>query len=432
MKKLLNMKILLLGSGGREHTMAWKIAKSHLLKKLYIAPGNAGTATVGKNINLPDFPAIKQFVLTKEINMVVVGPEAPLVDGITDFFEQDSQLSAIPVIGPSKAGAQLEGSKAWSKHFMQKNNIPTARFLEVSQENISEGFRFLETLKAPFVLKADGLAAGKGVLILPSIEEAKDELQKMLNGKFGAASQKVVIEEYLQGIELSVFFVTDGTHYRLLPEAKDYKRIGEGDTGLNTGGMGAVSPVPFADEEFMTKVEDQIIRPTIAGLKAKKINYRGFVFLGLMNDNGNPFVIEYNVRLGDPETEVVLPRLETDLVEIFKAMAENRLDSIKMSFLPQTATTVMLVSKGYPEKYEKGKPITGLASVNDSLVFHAGTKQENNSILTNGGRVLAVTSLGNNMSDALSKSYTSIEKINFEGKTFRKDIGQDLKEYANT
>ncbi len=426
------MKILLLGSGGREHTLAWKIAKSPLVKMLYIAPGNAGTANIGENIDLPvnDFSVIKQFVLEKEINMVVVGPEAPLVDGITDFFEQDIQLSHISVIGPGKAGAQLEGSKAWSKKFMQKNNIPTARFLEVSPENMSEGFKFLETLKPPFVLKADGLAAGKGVLILSSLKEAKDELKNMLNGKFGAASQKVVIEEYLQGIELSVFFVTDGTHYRLLPEAKDYKRIGEGDTGLNTGGMGAVSPVPFADAGFMAKVEKQIIQPTIAGLKAENINYRGFVFLGLMNDGGSPFVIEYNVRLGDPETEVVLPRLETDLVEIFKAMAENKLDTITMSFLPQTAATVMLVSKGYPEKYEKGKTITGLESVNDSFVFHAGTKQENDTVLTNGGRVIAVTSLGHSMDDALAKSYAAIDEINFEGKTFRRDIGQDLKEYV--
>ncbi|MCD6366522.1 MAG: phosphoribosylamine--glycine ligase [Bacteroidales bacterium] len=427
------MKILLLGSGGREHTMAWKIAQSPLLNKLYIASGNAGTAAVGENINLSinDFPAVKQFVLDKEINMVVVGPEAPLVDGITDFFAQDAQLSVIPVIGPDKTGAQLEGSKAWSKKFMQKNNIPTARFLEVSHGNISEGFDFLEVLKPPFVLKADGLAAGKGVLILSSLSEAKDELQKMLDGKFGAASSKVVIEEYLQGIELSVFFVTDGTHYQLLPEAKDYKRIGEGDTGLNTGGMGAVSPVPFADAGFMAKVEKQVIQPTIAGLKAEKINYRGFVFLGLMNDNGNPFVIEYNVRLGDPETEVILPRLRTDLVEIFKAVAENKLDTITMSFLPQTAATVMLVSKGYPDKYEKGKSITGLESVNDSLVFHAGTKQDNHTVLTNGGRVIAVTSLGRTMDDALSKSYAAIEKINFDGKTFRKDIGQDLKKYVN-
>ncbi len=426
------MKILLLGNGGREHAMAWKIAQSPLLKSLYIAHGNAGTATVGQNINVDinDFQAIKQIVLTKQINMVIVGPEAPLVEGIRDFFYNDSELTNIPVIGPDKAGAQLEGSKAWAKRFMKKNNIPTARFLEVTKDSLSDGQFFLSTLNPPYVLKADGLAAGKGVLILESLAEAKRELEMMLDGKFGVASQKVVIEEFLSGVEVSVFFITDSTHYQLLSEAKDYKRIGEGDTGLNTGGMGAVSPVPFADSEFMAKVKQQIIQPTIAGLKAEGIKYQGFVFLGLMNVNGNPFVIEYNVRLGDPETEVILPRLETDLVEIFKAVAENKLDTISISFSSQTATTIMLVSMGYPEKYEKDKPVNGLENLDNSIVFHAGTKLENGKVLTNGGRVLAITSLGETMEDALSKSYSTIDKIHFEGKTYRKDIGQDLKQYV--
>ncbi len=426
------MKILLLGNGGREHTMAWKIAQSPLLNKLYIAPGNAGTAAVGKNINIDinDFHAIKQFVLTQQINMVVVGPEAPLVNGIRDFFNQDTELATIPVVGPDKTGAQLEGSKAWAKQFMQKNNIPTAGFIEVSKQSIEDGLNFLKKVNPPFVLKADGLAAGKGVLILDDIDEAKKELKAMLDGKFGTASEKVVIEEYLSGIEVSVFFITDGENYQLLPEAKDYKRIGEDDTGLNTGGMGAVSPVPFADNLFMDKVKKQIIEPTVTGLKNENINYQGFVFLGLMNVNGNPYVIEYNVRLGDPETEVILPRLKTDLVKIFIAIAETKLKTIPMEFFSQTATTIMLVSKGYPEKYEKGKLIDGLENPTNSLIFHAGTKLGNGKVLTNGGRVLAVTSLGETMADALSKSYTTIDKIRFDGKTFRKDIGQDLKQYA--
>jgi len=431
LKKLLNMNILLLGSGGREHTIAWKLAQSPLLKKLFIAPGNAGTAEVGENINLnvSDFQSIKELVLTKQINMVVVGPEAPLVAGIVDFFANDKALSGIPVIGPGKAGAQLEGSKAWSKRFMQENHIPTAGFLEVTIQNIEEGFSFLEKLSPPYVLKADGLAAGKGVLIIDNLKEAQKELQAMLSGKFGDASQKVVIEEFLDGIELSVFFLTDGDHVLLLPEAKDYKRIGEGDSGPNTGGMGAVSPVPFANSDFLEKVKSRIIQPTIEGLKAKGINYRGFVFLGLMNVNGNPYVVEYNVRMGDPETEVVLPRLKTDLLEIFTALAQNRLDKINVTFNEDTAVTVMLVSEGYPGSYEKGKIITGIKEATNAIIFHAGTKSENNHIVTNGGRVIAVTALGKNMDEALKKSYAAIENIQFEGKTFRKDIGQDLKSY---
>ncbi len=429
MKKLLNMNILLLGSGGREHTMAWKLAQSPLLKKLFIAPGNAGTGKVGENINLniSNFQSIKEFVLAKQINMVVVGPEAPLVAGIVDFFANDTDLAGISVIGPGKAGAKLEGSKAWAKQFMQANNIPTAGFLEVMSQNIKEGFSFLEKLSPPYVLKADGLAAGKGVIIIDNLKEAKAELQSMLSGKFGKASQKVVIEEYLKGIELSVFFITDGDHVLLLPEAKDYKRIGEGDSGPNTGGMGAVSPVPFADSDFIEKIKNRIIQPTITGLKARGITYHGFVFLGLMNVNGNPYVIEYNVRMGDPETEVVLPRLKTDLVELFTALDQNRLDKINVAFDDQTAVTVMLVSKGYPGSYEKGKMITGIDKPTESIIFHAGTTSENNQILTNGGRVIAVTAMGKNLEEALKKSYATIETIRFEGKTYRKDIGQDLK-----
>jgi phosphoribosylamine--glycine ligase len=421
------MKVLLLGSGGREHALAWKMAQSPLLSKLYIAPGNAGTALVGENVAMAynDFQAIKTFVLENAVEMVVVGPEEPLVNGIRDFFETDDALQKVPVIGPVAKAAQLEGSKAFSKRFMQKYGIPTAAYLEVTIENIDEGIRFLEKQNAPYVLKADGLAAGKGVIITTALQEAKDTLRDILNGRFGKAGEKVVIEEFLSGIELSVFVITDGKDYRLLPEAKDYKRIGEGDTGLNTGGMGAVSPVNFADEAFMQKVKQQIIEPTIKGLQTEKLDYRGFIFFGLMNVAGNPFVIEYNVRMGDPETEVVIPRLKNDLLELLQATANGSLSQKKIAFLPETAVTVMLVSKGYPEAYEKGKAMYLPAST-DSILFHAGTKTDGQAVLTNGGRVMAVTSLGKTMQEALNKSYETITTIEFEGKTFRQDIGQDL------
>lgn len=428
------MKILLLGGGGREHAIAWKLIKSPLLEKLYIAPGNAGTAAIGTNINIDvnDFFTIKTFVVTYHIDMLVVGPEAPLVNGITDFFRNTPELKHVKIVGPDKYGAQLEGSKAWAKHFMTRNHIPTAVFFEVSKKNVEEGKSFLKTLNPPYVLKADGLAAGKGVLILENLSDAQKELDSILNGKFGSAGNKVIIEEFLSGIELSVFFATDGTHYLMLPESKDYKRIGENDTGLNTGGMGAISPVPFANTQFMDKVRKQIIEPTILGLKKENINYHGFIFLGLMNVNGNPFVIEYNVRLGDPETEVILPRLKTDLLDILLHMTNDTLDKIMVEFYQDHAATIMLVSKGYPGNYEKGKRITGIKNNKNSTIFHAGTKLEKANVYTNGGRVLAVTSLSNNMDEALAKSYQTIEKINFEGKTFRKDIGQDLKEYVGT
>ncbi|WP_010664871.1 phosphoribosylamine--glycine ligase [Marinilabilia salmonicolor] len=422
------MNILLLGSGGREHALAWKMRVSPLLDNLFIAPGNAGTGLIGKNLNVDptDFNGVKNAVIKNSIDMVVVGPEVPLVQGIVDFFLNDPAISSVPVIGPSRRGAQLEGSKEFAKQFMVQHKIPTARYLAVTSDTIDEGERFLNTLKSPYVLKADGLAAGKGVLIIDAIDEAKNELQMMLSGKFGKASDTVVIEEFLSGIELSVFVVTDGHSYMLLPDAKDYKRIGEGDTGLNTGGMGAVSPVPFADDAFMQKVEDRIIKPTIEGLKEDGIDYRGFIFFGLIKVEDDPYVIEYNVRMGDPETEVVMPRLQSDVVEVFKAVAAGRLKDLTSKFDPRTAVTVMMVSGGYPGKYEKGKNILGLDHVEGSIVFHAGTTS-GNGVLTSGGRVLAITSLGNSIDEALEKSYRNAEKVQFEKKYYRKDIGFDLK-----
>ncbi|HKR07473.1 MAG TPA: phosphoribosylamine--glycine ligase [Bacteroidia bacterium] len=422
------MNILLLGSGGREHALAWKISQSKHCDKLFVAPGNAGTARCGTNIPLSatDFEGVRKFVLENKIEMVVVGPEDPLVKGIHDFFLSDNELKKIPVIGPRKDGAQLEGSKDFSKQFMVRHNIPTARYQAFTKDNLQEGLKFLETLSPPYVLKADGLAAGKGVVIPQTLEEAKKELTEMLSGKFGNASAKVVIEEFLNGIELSFFVLTDGTHYKILPEAKDYKRIGENDTGLNTGGMGAVSPVPFADENFLSKVENKIIKPTIEGLIKEGIVYKGFIFVGLMKVADEPFVIEYNCRMGDPETEVVIPRIKNDLVEIFEAVAKAQLIQIKIEMDSRTAATVMLVSKGYPEKYEQGKLITGLEEINESIAFHAGTKLQDGKVLSAGGRVIAVTSFGNDISDALHKCYSSIGQINYENKYYRKDIGQDL------
>lgn len=423
------MTILLLGSGGREHALAWKMLQSSKCESLFVAPGNAGTAQIATNVDVDilDFQSIKTFVLNNNVNMVVVGPEDPLVHGIFDFFKNDAQLQAIPVIGPSKIGAQLEGSKEFAKQFLVKNNIPTAAYDSFTPETVEQGCAFLETLQAPYVLKADGLAAGKGVLILQDLEEAKTELRNMLvHAKFGQASSKVVIEEFLDGIELSCFVLTDGKNYKILPTAKDYKRIGEGDTGLNTGGMGAVSPVPFADQILLDKIESRIVKPTVEGLQKDNIEYKGFIFIGLINVKGEPIVIEYNVRMGDPETEVVIPRLKSDLVEMFNAVAEEKLDEFVLEVDPRSATTIMVVSGGYPEDYEKGKTITGIESITDSIVFHAGTKTANGSIVSNGGRVLAVTSYGDNFKDAIKKSYQNIDKLHFDKMYFRKDIGFDL------
>ena len=423
------MNVLILGSGGREHAFAWKIAKSSSCNKLFIAPGNAGTAEVGTNINIEvnNFESIKEFVLTENIELVLVGPEDPLVNGIYNFFKEDKQLMNIFLIGPSKEGAQLEGSKQFAKEFMFRHNIPTAKYQAFSKDNLAEGYAFLESLEAPYVLKADGLAAGKGVLILNDLQEAKDELKAMVaDAKFGAASYTVVIEEFLDGIELSVFVLTDGDSYKILPSAKDYKRIGEGNTGLNTGGMGAISPVPFADRFYIEKVEREIIKPTVEGLKKDNIEYKGFIFIGLINVKGEPKVIEYNVRMGDPETEVVIPRIKSDLLNLLKGIGDGTFSEKDLEIREEVATTIMLVSGGYPEAYEKGKQITGIEKVSDSIVFHAGTKQEGEVVKTNGGRVIALTSFGENMNDSLKKSFDSAEKIAFEGKYFRKDIGFDL------
>lgn len=423
------MNVLILGSGGREHAIAWKINQSNLLKELYIAPGNAGTAEVGTNLNIAptNFSEIKQAVIQHEISLVIVGPEDPLVKGIHDYFLADEMLKDIIVIGPQKLAAQLEGSKEFAKKFMVKHNIPTAKYESFTEENLQDGYKFLETLKAPYVLKADGLAAGKGVLILSDLQKAKEELKEMLsNQKFGNASSKVVIEEFLDGIELSCFVLTDGTSYVNLPHAKDYKRIGEGDTGLNTGGMGAISPVPFASKEFLDKVEEQVIIPTINGLKKDEIPYKGFIFFGLIMVNNEPKVIEYNCRMGDPETEVVIPRIKSDLLELFIATGQNKLNTKKIEFTKESAATVMLVSGGYPEAYEKGKEIKGISKIEGSIIFQAGTTLKNDKVVTNGGRVLAVTSYGENFKEALKKSYQNVEKIYFDKLNFRKDIGFDL------
>ena len=424
------MVILLLGSGGREHALASKMLQSSKCSTLFVAPGNAGTAAIATNItiNPTDFNALKSFAIQEKVEMLVVGPEDPLVLGIYDFFKKDLQLSHIPVIGPSKVGAQLEGSKEFAKEFLVKHKIPTAAYDSFTAATVEKGCLFLETLQPPYVLKADGLAAGKGVLIIQDLEEAKTELRNMLvHAKFGNASAKVVIEEFLDGIELSCFVLTDGQQYKILPTAKDYKRIGEGDTGLNTGGMGAISPVPFADSVLLDKIETRIVKPTVEGLQKDGIEYKGFIFIGLIIVKGEPIVIEYNVRMGDPETEVVIPRIKSDLVELFQAVANGNLNDVSLAIDQRSATTVMIVSGGYPEEYEKGKEIFGLDKMEDSLVYHAGTKIENGKLVTNGGRVLAITSFGNDFQEAIKKSYQNIDKLHFDKMYFRKDIGKDLK-----
>ena len=428
------MNVLVLGSGGREHALSWKLAQSPKLSKLFVAPGNAGTTDIAENLNIDvnDFNGIKEAVLNNNIDLVIVGPEDPLVNGVVDFFLEDPEIQNIPVIGPQAEAAQLEGSKEYSKRFMQRNNIPTAGYESFTKENLQHGLTYLEPQTPPYVLKADGLAAGKGVVILNNLNAAKAELKAMLaDSKFGKASSKVIIEEFMSGIELSVFVITDGKDYMILPEAKDYKRIGEGDTGLNTGGMGAISPVPFADEAFMKRVEEEVVIPTINGFKKEKLPYKGFVFIGLMNENGNPRVVEYNVRMGDPETEVVIPRLKSDLLNIMQAVAEERLGELEVEFEEKTATTVIMVSGGYPESYEKGKEIFGLDKTNGSIIFHAGTKTKNGKVITNGGRVIAVTSYGQDFNEALDLSYKNTDIIDWDKKYFRSDLGFDLQQYLN-